>query len=443
MASIGYSKELPVRHQVDVFVAGGGPAGMAAAATAARHGAKVFLAEGLAAFGGMGTSAGLPMFCHATDGVNVVSSGFGSEVYDGIWKEGGASPDMKRGELTTCLLYDPEALKRVYDGIAKDAGFEFSFNTSLIDIVSENGRTTHAICSAKSGVFAIEAKVFIDATGDGDLCAMAGAKFEKGSADGSMQPGTLCSLWTRIDWEKCHTVWAQSELPKSFGKGVFTIEDRHLPGIFRTDANSGWGNIGHTFGVDGTDERSVTKAMLWGRRLALEYGRFYKDYIPGCDNIKLLWTAQTLGVRETRRIMGDYVLNVEDFNKRAVFEDEIGRFSYPVDLHATKPGDGDFAKFEEEFKKMRYAPGENYGIPYRTLLPLGLDNVLVAGRCVSCDRQIQGSIRVMPGCFITGQAAGVASALAADKGVNPRKLDVKEIQGKLAKMGAYLPNFKG
>ena len=119
MASLGYKREIAVRHDVDVFVAGGGPSGIAAAATAARHGAKVFLAEGLSSFGGMGTSAGLPMLCHPTDGVNFVSSGFGSEVYERIWKEGGTGPDMKNETPQTWLVYDPEAMKRVYDKIAE------------------------------------------------------------------------------------------------------------------------------------------------------------------------------------------------------------------------------------------------------------------------------------------------------------------------------------
>jgi len=138
--------------------------------------------------------------------------------------------------------------------------------------------------------------------------------------------------------------------------------------------------------------------------------------------------------------MGDYVLNLDDFKARAVFEDEIGRYSYPVDIHASKPDAASYAEFEKEFRTLRYGKGESYGIPYRVLVPQKLSNVLVAGRCVSTDRYLQGSIRVMPGCYITGQAAGVAAAIAIEKNTNTRGFPVTELQSRLKKMGAFLPN---
>ncbi len=441
MDKLDFSRRVEVRHDVDVFVAGGGPSGLAAATVAARQGAKVFLAEGHSCFGGMGTAAGLPALAFLGDGVNFVSSGFGSEVYDRIWSAGGAAPGTERSESPKDLffIYKPEVLKRVYDGMAGDAGFEFSFHTQFLDVDVSGGMVDCAICSGKSGIFAVKAKIYIDATGDGDLCARAGAPFEKGDENGSMQPGTLCSLWTDIDWERV-CLCAEKELPKGFEKKIFSVEDRHLPGLFRTGLNSGWGNIGHTFGVDGTDERSVTKALIWGRKLALEYERFYKDCLKGYERMELLSTASLLGVRETRRIEGDYVLNLEDFKRRAVFEDEIGRFAYPVDIHPSKPSEETFKQFEDEFKNLRYKPGESYGIPYRCLLPKGLENVYVVGRSISCDRYIQGSVRVMPGCFITGQAAGMAAAIAAGKGVSTREVELRELQKALLKIGAFLPN---
>jgi len=443
MESFDFSKRIEVRYDVDVFVAGGGPSGMAAAVTAARAGAKVFLAEGGTCLGGMGAASGLPSFAFLSDGVNFVSSGFGAEVYERVWKAGGAAPGMKKGgKPEDFFVYNPETLKRVYDDIAAEAGVDFTLQTQFLDVSVEGGRVGMAICSGKSGIFAVKAKTFIDATGDGDLCARAGAPFEKGDENGAMQPGTLCSLWCDIDWDKTGGVWAEKELPKGFAKKIFTLEDRHLPGLFRIGASSGWGNIGHTFGVDATDERSVTKALIWGRKLALEYGRFYRECLKGYEKMQLLSTGSVLGVRETRRITGDYQLNLEDFKKRAVFEDEIGRFAYPVDLHPVKPSEETFKQFEDEFKNLRYKPGENYGIPYRALLPKGLENVYVVGRCLSCDRYIQGSIRVMPGCFITGQAAGAASAIAVKKGLATREVDLKELQSSLFKIGAYLPNAK-
>lgn len=141
--------------------------------------------------------------------------------------------------------------------------------------------------------------------------------------------------------------------------------------------------------------------------------------------------------------MGDYVLNLDDFLARATFDDEIGRFCYPVDIHPDADEES-FKKFEEDhYKNLRYGKGESYGIPYRILLPKGLNNVLVAGRCVSTDRSVQASIRVMPGCYITGQAAGTAASIAVKEEKSPREIDVKKLQAQLKKDGAYLPNFKG
>ena len=154
----------------------------------------------------------------------------------------------------------------------------------------------------------------------------------------------------------------------------------------------------------------------------------------------LVATGSLLGIRESRRITGDYVLCLDDFKKRAVFPDEIGRYCYPVDIHASKPDAANYKQFAEEFKTLRYKQGESYGIPYRVLVPQKLSNVLVAGRCVSSDRYIQGSIRVMPGCFITGQATGVAAAIAIEKGADTRGVPVPELQARLKKLGGYLPN---
>ncbi len=447
MNMIAFSRKIPVKYNVDVFVAGGGPSGIAAAVVAARQGAKVFLAEGTACFGGMGTSAGLPLFCSPTDGVNVTSSGFGTDVYEGLWKEGGTSPFMKRSEPYSNFCFNGEILKRVYDNLAKKSKMDFSFHTNFMDVSTRNGNIEHAICSAKSGIFAVKAKIYIDATGDGDLCAQGGAPFKKGDENGYMQPGTLCSLWCDIDWKKAMKsncgVWQQDKyLPEAIKDKVFTIPDPHLPGMLPVGLHSAWGNVGHTFGVDGTDERSLTKALLWGRQLVKEYEKFYKKYLKGYEKMQLLGTGALLGVRETRRIMGDYVLDLEDFKKRAKFDDEIARFSYPVDLHPPRPNARSFRKFEEIFKKLRYERGENYGIPYRSLIPKKLKNVLVVGRSISCDRYIQGSVRVMPGCYITGQAAGMAAAIASDKGLQTRQVDIRELQGKLVRIGAFLPNFK-
>ncbi|NQU43089.1 FAD-dependent oxidoreductase, partial [bacterium] len=392
--------------------------------------------------GGMGTAGMVPAFMTFSDGVKFLADGFGRELLDRLDQAGGAWPAKPDAIKQRSIGIQAEALKRVYDDLLEEAGVAFTLHTTLIDVEKEGDRVIAAICAAKSGVFAIQAKIYIDGTGDADLAAWAGAPFEKGDAEGNMMPGTLCSLWSDIDFQTYRDsgVNHHQRLPDAFRDGVFTNPDPHVPGIWAVNENVGGGNIGHAFGLDSTDEASLTKALVESRRLVLEYQRFYRDYLKGFEKMKLVSTGSLMGVRESRRILGDYVLNLEDFKKRAVFPDEIGRYCYPVDIHPSKPDAQSFEKFEEEFKRnYRYAPGESYGIPYRCLLPRNLENVLVTGRCVSSDRYIQGSVRVMPGCYITGQAAGMAAAMALNLENRPRAVQSSQLRERLRRMGACLP----
>ena len=441
--SIQFTRDIPVRHDVDVFVAGGGPAGVAAAAVAARQGRSVFLAEGHSCLGGMGTAGLVPAFMQFGDGVNFLAAGVGEELLDRLLAAGGVGPrydPARRARGSICI--NAETLKRVYDEFVTEAGVNFALHTNLIAVDAEAGHVRSAICAAKSGLFAVRARVYIDATGDGDLAAWAGAPFEKGDAEGTMMPDTLCSLWADVDWQAVDAGGlgsGSSRLDEAITDGLFSQEDHHLPGMWIVGERTGGGNIGHSFGVDGTDERSLTEALVDGRKLVLEYERYFKEYLRGFEHMQLMATGSLMGLRETRRIMGDYVLCLEDFKTRAVFDDEIGRYSYPVDIHPTRPGQDEYARFMDEWTNLRYGKGESYGVPYRVLLPQGLTNVLVAGRCISCDRAMQGSIRVMPGCYITGQACGMAASMAVEQAADPRSLNVSQLRRRLIQFGAYLP----
>ena len=192
------------------------------------------------------------------------------------------------------------------------------------------------------------------------------------------------------------------------------------------------------FGTNPLDNRSLSDAMVWGRRSMQEYMNFYKNYVRGCENIRLTSTAGMLGVRESRRIKCDYTLCVNDFISRADFDDEIGRYCYPIDIHVMNTSGEEYERFKNEYYNLRYKKGESYGIPYRSLVPVSFDNVLTAGRCMGTDRQMEASVRVMPGCFITGQAAGAAASIAADCGGEVRRVDIKLLQKTLAERGAYL-----
>jgi len=436
-AHVVFQRAIPVRHEVDVFVAGGGPAGTAAAVSARTLGASVFLAEAHTCFGGMGTAARVPLFMPVSDGVHFLPGGFGARVIERLkWESSLRGP-----------ANDVEALKRVYDALMTESGAAFTFYTTLIGAETRSGRVTHVVCAAPGGLFAVRAKAYVDATGNGDLAVLSGAKFEKGDDQGRLMPGTLCSVWSDIDWPTWYAHQPKGPQPdgcmleKAFADGVFTVQDEHLTGMYRLGERLGAGNIGHTFDVDGTDEVSLTKALVGGRKALMEYQRYYRQYLQGFEKMNLVATGSLLGVRETRRIVGDYVLTLDDYKRRATFPDEIGRYAYPIDNHPLRPGKDSYAQHRREFDEaLRYKKGESYGIPYRSLIPRGLDNVLVAGRCVSADRMVHGSIRVMPGCFITGQAAGSAAALAAERGSSTRDVDIKDLQRRLKQLGGYLPN---
>ncbi|MBR3503487.1 MAG: FAD-dependent oxidoreductase [Clostridia bacterium] len=430
---IAYSRNIPLKYEADVFVAGGGPAGVAAALAASRLGKRVFLAEAQGMFGGAGTAGLVPSFAVFGDGVRILAEGIGREVREA------ACPDVPIDTKWTPIRV--EDLKRTYDRLLAESTVNYSLFTSVCDVVSTDGHVDYVVLTAKSGLFAVKASVYVDCTGDGDLCALGGGRFEAGDESGDVMPATLCSLWAGIDYGRV-TLGDGARLEDAFRDGVFTYEDRHLSGIFHTDQalGIGGGNVGHTFGVDPLDERSLTRSIMWGRKSMLEYRRYYREYIPGYERAEPVMTAGMLGVRESRRIVCDYMLNIDDFVAQSVFEDEIGRYCYPVDIHVMTTDKSEYSRFQKEYgSQYRYGKGESYGIPYRALIPASFDNMLTAGRCMGADRRMQASIRVMPGCFITGQAAGAAAALAADSG-DVRRVDTASLQEKLASLGAYLPN---
>ncbi len=435
MNSFSYQKEIPVKYQVDVFVGGGGPAGVTAAVAAARAGSSVMIAENTGSFGGMGTVGLVPAYMQITDGVHLLCAGLGKEILDRLYGD-------KTGKYCKKMGIHKETLKRVYDEMITESGITYQLMTRIVDVRAENGRVEYVILAAKEGLYAVKAKMYIDCTGDGDLCVMAGAGYQEGDENGVTMPSTLCSYWTNIDWRQAEGINQSSYLEQAFKERLFEQEDRHLPGIWQVGEHEGGGNCGHAYDMDALNTTEVSKALVHQRRILPQYERYYQKYVPGFQNAALSGTADVLGVRASRRIEGDYVLSVEDYEKRAVFEDEIGRYAYPIDIHPPMGTDA-FKRFSDEYnRRYRYDKGESYGIPYRSLVARNFDNLLVAGRCVSCDHYVQASIRVMPGCYILGQAAGTAAHLAAAEGCTARDIPVGELQKMLAENGAYLPNYR-
>ena len=433
MNTIAFSQDVPVRYRADVCVVGAGPAGCAAATCAAEHGAKVLLFEGSAMSGGMSTAARVPVFMPVAAAGRLLCEGYGRRILTGLREMSAEIGFDWQGSINA------EHLRFLYEELLEKADVELVYYSTLVAPVVENGTVRQAVFTAPDGLFAAEAKIFIDATGDGTLAARAGAPFARGGENGEVMPSTLCPVWAGVDREAYRAGGCFSHnddrmpalLEAAFASGELPEEDYHHTGVFAVSPNIMVGNFSHVFDIDATSAASLTAGIRRNRKLLRAYEKFYRNRVPGFAHAEIVGSGSVLGVRESRRIAGDYELSREDYRARRHFPDEIGEFNFPADLHPPRPGKAEIREHKRVFRDEGYAPGETYGIPYRVLLPRKLDNVLVCGRCVSADRYVHASIRVIPACYITGQAAGIAAALAADRGLSPRGLDAELVRAEL------------
>lgn len=431
---------ISVSKDVDVVVIGGGASGIASAISAARNGARTLLIEQRGFLGGMGTVALVPAFCPYTDKEKPIIRGIGLELME---RMKAACTEEYRQEYKHTLDWvpiDPEVLKRVYDDAALEAGVDLLYHTFVSELLmSEDGRRVDgAIIVNKSGRSLVRCRYIIDATGDADIAAMAGVPFQKGGEQGELQPGSLCYLLANVDRKKFASYLEKTGDTGQLHKTVErAMEEGALPEGRKSVSGLAWVsdylvgvNFGHVFGVDGTKAEDLTRGAIEGRRLAERQLRFFRSYVPGFENAHMVASGEQLGIRETRRIQGDYVLTAEDFMEARSFQDDIARNAYYIDIHmATSKGNMRFTHLP---------PGQSHGVPYRVLLPLGIDNLWVPGRAASSDRAVQGSLRVMPNCFAMGQASGTAAALALQEGVDSRGVQVRELQTRLLEQGAWL-----
>lgn len=430
-------KQIPLNNQYDVIVVGGGPAGCTAAASAAREGAKTLLIEATSSLGGMGTSALVPAWTPFSDKEQLVYQGMAEKVFLETKK------GMKhiKPEAVDWVAIDAERLKRVYDDLVINHGADVMFNTFVSDVEVEDGNIKTIVASNKSGLTAYQAKVFVDTTGDADLAAFAGAPFEKGDGgeDPDLQPATHCFILSNVDMLGYQQVGRlHADNPKSIvhklleEKKFPLIPDGHVIGTIVGPGTVGF-NAGHIHKMDNTKPETISKGLVLGRKMAEEFRKALKYYAPEAyGNAHLAMTGSLLGIRETRRIIGDYILTVDDYFERKTFDDEICRNSYFIDVH------GSLHAAEAKGKLQRYGKGESHGIPYRSLIPKTLNNVLVAGRSISCERMVQGSVRVMPVCLAMGEAAGMAAAHATKTLNDVRKVDIKHLRKRLLEEGVYI-----
>ncbi|WP_340026806.1 FAD-dependent oxidoreductase [Paenibacillus sp. FSL K6-1096] len=434
------AEEIAVSYEVDVLVAGGGPAGVAAAIAAARSGARTLLIEQRGFLGGMGTVALVPAFCPYSDGEKAVVRGIGLELLERM--KAGCEPEFRErfGNELDWVPIDPEVLKRVYDEAVAESGAEVLLHTVASQtVMDETGRRIDGVVIVnKSGRSLIRAGTVIDTTGDADLAALAGAPFHKGGEGGDLQAATMCYLLANVDRRRFEQYRIESGDTDQIHQAVQQAQaDGKLPQGRDSVSGLSWVadylvgvNFGHVFGIDGSRAEDLTRGAIEGRKLVLRQLEFFRDYVPGFEQAHLVSTGEQIGIRETRRIVGDYVLTQEDFMNMVSFADDIARNSYFIDIH--------MARSSGAMHIHHLPPGKSHGVPYRCLLPVGLDNVWVAGRAASSDRVVQGSLRVMPNCFAMGQAAGMAAAMAAAAGGGSRSMDVPQLQRRLMEQGAWL-----
>lgn len=437
------SREVPVFGTFDVAVLGGGPAGIAAAAAAARAGASVLLIERYGFLGGMGTAAGVTNFCglfaNRFGSIDQVVHGVADDLLARIDALGGLkAPHTVFGRINA-QAYDTAAYKIAADALLLEAGAKILFHALAVGVVMGGTSTVAALLiETKSGRSAVEARVFIDGSGDGDLATWAGAPVEVGTGGGTlMYPSTMFrindvdpALARNRGWDAFPAQMAAAEQRsgRNFPRKTPIIRPQNHDIEWRVNLTQVANPDGSA--VDGTDAVQLSYGEIEGRRQIGDAFALLRQAIPGFANSYIVDIPPQIGIRETRRVVGDYVLTEGDVLSCASFGDTIGVNGWPVEDHVA--GDVVF-----RWPNIPGSRGFNH-LPYRMLLPLGLDNVLVVGRCASMTHGGQSAARVTGACFAMGEAAGVAAAMAVSGNGTTRQVDVPTLQAKLARQGAYL-----
>lgn len=432
----------------DVIVVGGGTAGIAAAVAAARQGAKTLVIESTGAFGGMGTNGMIPTLCPYSFKPEPLIKGIGYEILERLHQKNDSEESNKTRSFKWVAI-DAEKLKLVYDEMITESGCEYLFFTHFSKVTVRDNIIRNITIENKSGQKNLTADIFIDCTGDADVAFRAGVPFAQGDANGKLQASTLCFAIGNIDSERYLEFYQQIGGQNGLRKLIKESErNGKLPvsetfeyilsaDSFRKEDGVIALNLGHLYGIDGINTTQVSKAMVDGRKFAHLFADFARKNIPGMGNAIITASANLPGIRETRRITGDFIMPKEAFYDGMHFDDDIACYDYPIDVHEAKK---DASKEDENAfeKTAEIAKNTSYGIPFRIMVPKGVENLLIAGRAVSADRAMLGSLRVMPACFAMGQAAGTAAALASGQNIPLTELNLDELKITLKKTGCQL-----
>ena len=448
-------------YRTQLLVVGGGPAGVCAAVAAARMGVKVLLADSGNCLGGMGTKGlvGPFMTCYDAAGENMIIRGLFEEVVDRLIARNAAiHPSIVRAqsEFTAwikeghdhCTPFDPEILKIVYEEMCAEAGVKVLYHANFAAPIMKGDAIRGAVLLTPSGLEEARADMVIDATGDGTVAFRAGAPCVFGDPENKrVQPASLFFRINNVDTDRliADVVPHLPEFRRVNGVSYrclhWRVAEAEAAGewdlarksvnIWRSVEKDQWViNCTRIHGVDATDAENLTAAETEGRRQVQELMNFFHKYVPGCEKATLMGTGSTMGIRESRHVLGDFVLNVQDLIDGIIPEDCILLSANSIDVHGAQggPAGGLYMPIKKDM----------YGIPYRVLLPKGVKGLLLAGRCVSADSASAGAIRVMPPAMALGQASGIAAALCIKGGIAPEALDYADLRKNLLAQKAFL-----
>ena len=450
------ARTLPVYGEFDVVVVGGGPAGLAASVSAAKHGAKVLLVERYGFLGGMGTAGGVTNFAGLYGRKNgqmiQVVHGVVDELLERISVMGGlnAPQDGMQGRIRV-QSYDISSLKCAADQMLVSAGVQMLFHAFAAAVVMQGARIRALMVETKSGRMAIRANQFIDCSGDADVAHFAGVPYETGDGHGSgLYPTTMfrvghvdapLALAAVGEFTAINTLMAQAQLDKpgqyQFPRQGAILRPQKNPTEWRANVTQ----IGNAQGkaMDATDAQQLSDGELVGRRQIASYFSFLRHEVPGFADSSIVDIAAQIGIRETRRIQGQYALTGEDILASSRFDDAIGINAWPMELHAQGRIDWQFPRnLEATAGRGESADGRVYNdLPWRMLVPKTTDNLLVAGRCASMTHEGQSAARVSGACFVMGQAAGTAAAMLSATQTTA-DVDARALQKQLMQDGAFL-----
>lgn len=445
-------RQLAVRKSVDVLVVGGGPSGIIAAQAAAEDGLKVLLMDSRSFLGGNMT-IGLPVLGFLGQKGNQVIKGLPDKWIRRLRAKQAASEHRPCPLHMGITLVEPEAVKTEALAMMVESGVEVMLYTYFVDVVMDGRNLKGVIVESKAGREVILAHTIIDCTGDADVAYRAGVPCEQGDENGGVQPPTLMFCMGGVDTEKLRTsiaeeprtyltdfipaeyygqnnqfivVGLRSLMKKGREDGLNLPTERTIviTGLRQGEA---WINMSAVSGVNGIDPDSLSYGEIKGREQVKDIQKYLIKYVPGFESAYFTKMAPFLGIRETRRIVGEYVMTGEDILGCRRFDDAIAVASYPLDLHHPEGGGC----------TLQWC-GDCYDIPFRALLPLGVGNLIIAGRCISTTHEAMSSTRVMATCMAIGEAAGRAAKMAVHLKIKPREIDVKVLQKELLNKGAYL-----